>query len=57
MNKDRIAGTLKQAKGSIKEVAGKILGDAKLVADGRGDKVEGVVQNAAGGIKDALKGR
>jgi len=30
MNHDRIAGAAKKAKGTIKEAAGKILGDAKL---------------------------
>lgn len=57
MNKDRIAGSAKQVKGSIKVAAGKALGDAKLKAEGRADKVEGKVQNAVGGLKDALKGK
>jgi hypothetical protein len=36
-----IAGAAKQAKGAIKEAAGKTLGDARLVANGKDDKVEG----------------
>ena len=55
MDKDRIAGSAKEAKGAIKEIAGKALGDAKLTADGKSDKAEGKVQNAIGGLKDALK--
>ena len=55
MNKDRIAGAAKQAKGAVEEAAGKALGDAKLVADGKHDKVEGKVQNLVGGVKDELK--
>jgi uncharacterized protein YjbJ (UPF0337 family) len=55
MDKDRIAGAAKQAKGAVKEAIGKALGDTKLVADGKSDKVEGSVQNAVGGLKDALK--
>ncbi len=55
MNKDRIEGVAKQAKGDIKVATGKVLGDAKLVADGKADKVEGKIQNAIGGAKDALK--
>ena len=55
MNKDRIAGSAKEIKGSIKETIGKATGDAKLHADGKADKVEGKVQNAVGGLKDALK--
>ena len=45
----------KQAKGALKEAAGKALGDSKLVADGKSDKVEGKFQNAIGGLKDALQ--
>ena len=55
MNKDRIVGAAKEAKGSIKEAAGKALGDAKLTAEGKSDKVEGKIQNAIGGLKDTLK--
>ena len=55
MNQDRIAGAAKEIKGSIKETIGKVTGDAKLQADGKADKVEGKVQNAGGGLKDALK--
>jgi len=55
MDSDRIAGAAKQAKGALKQAAGKALGDSKLVADGKSDKVEGKVQNAVGGVKDALK--
>ena len=55
MDKDRIAGSAKEAKGAIKETVGKALGDAKLQADGKSDKAEGKSQNALGGLKDALK--
>jgi uncharacterized protein YjbJ (UPF0337 family) len=55
MDKDRIAGAAKELKGSVKETIGKAVGDAKLQSDGKADKVEGKVQNALGGIKDALK--
>jgi uncharacterized protein YjbJ (UPF0337 family) len=51
MDKDRIAGAAKQAKGAINEVIGKAVGDAKLTADGKSSKVEGKVQNAVGGLK------
>jgi len=30
MDKDRIKGAAKQAKGAVKEAAGKVTGDAKL---------------------------
>jgi len=55
MDKDRIEGMAKQAKGAIKDVAGKVTGDAKLQAEGKADKAEGKVQNAVGGAKDALR--
>ncbi len=55
MNKDRIEGMAKQAKGNIKETTGKVLGDAKLQAEGKADKAAGSVQNAIGSIKDAAK--
>ncbi len=55
MDKDRIAGAAKQAKGTVKQAAGKLLGDSKLVADGKSEKLEGKLQNAVGGLRDAIK--
>lgn len=55
MDKDRIEGAATRAKGVVKEVAGKIVGDAKLEADGKADQVAGKVQNTVGGVKDLLK--
>jgi uncharacterized protein YjbJ (UPF0337 family) len=55
MDSDRIVGTAKQAKGAVKEAVGKALGDAKLNAEGKADKIEGKVQNAAGSVKDAVR--
>ncbi len=55
MDKDRIAGSAKETKGAIKETIGKAVGDAKLQSDGKTEKVAGKVQNAVGGLKDALK--
>ena len=55
MDKDRIAGAIKQAKGAVKEAVGKGVGDNKLVAEGKSDKVEGKVQNAVGGLKDSVR--
>jgi len=53
MDKDRIAGAAKQAKGAIEQAAGKTVGDAKLTADGTSDKAAGKVENTVGGSKDA----
>jgi uncharacterized protein YjbJ (UPF0337 family) len=56
MDKDRVKGSLEQAKGKVKEVAGKATGDAKLEGEGKADQVAGKVRNTVGGIKDALRG-
>ncbi len=55
MNKDRIEGSFDQAKGKVKETAGKVTGDAKLETEGKADQVKGKIQNAVGGAKDKMK--
>jgi uncharacterized protein YjbJ (UPF0337 family) len=55
MDKDRVEGAAHQAKGSVKEAAGKVTGDKKTQAEGAAEKAAGKVQNAAGGAKDAVK--
>jgi uncharacterized protein YjbJ (UPF0337 family) len=55
MDKDRIVGSAKQIKGSIKETVGKLVGDAKLQIDGKTDQAEGKIQNIVGAIKGSLK--
>jgi uncharacterized protein YjbJ (UPF0337 family) len=57
MDKDRIKGSAEQAKGTVKQTAGKILGDSKLEADGKAEQTAGKVRNAVGGLKDALRGK
>lgn len=57
MGDDRVEGSLKKMKGDVKEGAGKLTGDSKLEAEGKADKVGGKIQNAVGGIKDALTGK
>jgi uncharacterized protein YjbJ (UPF0337 family) len=57
MNKDRIEGSAEQAKGAVKETAGKALGDKKLETEGKTDKATGKVQNAVGGLEDAVRGK
>ncbi|WP_232846656.1 CsbD family protein [Devosia beringensis] len=57
VDKDRIVGSVKEAKGTVKQVIGKVIGDAKLEAEGTADKAEGKLQNAVGGLKDTLKGK
>ena len=55
MDKDRIAGTAKQIKGSVKEAVGTVVGDAKLQSDGKAERTAGKIQNAVGGIKDTVR--
>ena len=55
MDKDRIVGSAHQAKGAVKETIGKATGDAKTQADGAAEKNVGKVQNAIGGVKDAVR--
>jgi uncharacterized protein YjbJ (UPF0337 family) len=57
MDKDRVEGSATNMGGKVKEGAGKLTGDEKLKNEGVVDQVKGKVQNAVGGIKDALKGK
>jgi uncharacterized protein YjbJ (UPF0337 family) len=51
MNKDQLAGSAKEAKGSVKEMAGKAIGDKSA---GKIEGLWGRIQNALGGLKDTL---
>jgi len=55
MDKDRVEGMGHQAKGAVKEAAGRLMGDKKTEAEGKGEKAAGKVQNAVGGAKDAVR--
>jgi uncharacterized protein YjbJ (UPF0337 family) len=55
MDKDRIAGSAKQAEGAVKQATGKLTGDSKLKAEGAAEKATGKLQNAVGGAKDAIR--
>ncbi len=55
MDKDRVIGSAKVAKGKVKEAAGKALGDAKLRTAGKAEQIEGKLQNAIGSIRDAVR--
>jgi len=55
MDKNRVAGSIKEIKGAAKEAVGKAVGDAKLQSDGRTDKALGKIQNAVGGLNDAVR--
>jgi uncharacterized protein YjbJ (UPF0337 family) len=55
MDKDRIAGGVKKATGTVKKAVGKATGDRRLEAEGRADKAEGHVRSAIGKAKDAAR--
>ncbi|GJD65391.1 CsbD family protein [Methylobacterium frigidaeris] len=57
VDKDRVEGSATNLGGKVKEGAGNLAGDEKLKKEGIADQVKGKVQNAVGGIKDALKGK
>ena len=54
MNNDKLKGAADQAKGAIKEGAGKLTGDAKLQVEGALDKAKGKVESATGKLKDDI---
>jgi uncharacterized protein YjbJ (UPF0337 family) len=55
MDDDRVKGSMKNVKGSMKEGAGKALGDSKLEGEGWAEKLTGKIQNAIGSIKDSFR--
>jgi uncharacterized protein YjbJ (UPF0337 family) len=57
MDKDRMKGSATNMGGKAKEAAGNLTGDSKLKSEGKMDQAKGKVQNAVGGIKDAIKGK
>ena len=57
MDKRRIEGTVKQAKGSIKEAIGKITGDKSTELEGATEKNVGKLQRKAGEVADKVRGK
>lgn len=55
MDNNRIEGIARQAKGTIKEAAGKITGNDKLQAEGKAEKLAGQAQEKLGQTKDTVK--
>ncbi|AMM23779.1 CsbD family protein [Variovorax sp. PAMC 28711] len=55
MNKDQVAGRVDEAKGKIKEVAGKVVGNEKLQGEGLADQASGKVQSTYGDTKEKAK--
>jgi len=55
MDKQRIKGALDQAKGSLKAVAGKVIGSRKLEVEGKLERAKGKIEIAVGLAKDKLR--
>ena len=55
MNKDQDKDRIKEAKGKIKEVAGKLVGNETLEAKGKVQKVLGEAQAKFGDVKKDVK--
>jgi len=54
MNKDTVAGAIKETGGEIRESIANVTGDDKAKALAQKDEVEGNVQKNYGKVKDAL---
>jgi uncharacterized protein YjbJ (UPF0337 family) len=55
MNKQQAEGKFDKAKGEVKEVAGKAVGNERLEAEGALDKVKGNVKEGVGNVKEAVR--
>jgi uncharacterized protein YjbJ (UPF0337 family) len=55
MNKDQIKGRVEEAKGKVKQVAGKAVGNKELERKGRIEKAGGKVQAEYGDLKEDIK--
>jgi uncharacterized protein YjbJ (UPF0337 family) len=54
MNRDQIKGRGTQAKGKVKEAAGKAVGNERLKAEGQIEQMAGKGQAAVGDVKRKL---
>jgi len=52
--RDKAEGKLHEAKGAVKEVAGKITGNPRLEATGKAEKLAGKAQEKIGQVKKVL---
>jgi uncharacterized protein YjbJ (UPF0337 family) len=55
MNKDQVKGRVEEAKGSIKETAGRVSGRPDLEDQGTLEKAAGKVQKTDGDVKEQVK--
>lgn len=55
MNEDQVKGRGDQVKGSVKDAAGKLVGNERLQAEGKLDKAGGKVKATYGDVKEDAK--
>ena len=55
MNKDQVKGRVKEAEGKMKELAGKLVGNERLQAKGKAEKILGKAQAKFGDVKKDVK--
>ena len=55
MNKDQVKGWIKETKGTVKEVTGKLTGKKSLEQKGKLQKTVGKAQAGYGDIKNDIK--
>ena len=55
MNKDQVKGRVEQSSGTVKEAAGKLVGNDRLRTEGAAEKVKGKVQAGYGDAKEDAK--
>ena len=55
MNEHQVKGRVEQAKGKVKEVAGRAVGNDRLRAEGEIDQVAGKTEKTYGDTKERVK--
>jgi uncharacterized protein YjbJ (UPF0337 family) len=55
MNEDQVRGRIEEAKGKVKEVAGKAVGNKDMEKKGKVKKVKGIVRAEYGDAKEDFK--
>ena len=55
MNKDQVKGRIAEAKGNVKEIAGKVVSNKDLEQEGRIQTIGGKVQAGYGDLKEDIK--
>jgi len=55
MNKDQVKGRIEEAKGKVKAVTGKIVGNKTLEEEGKLQQAAGTVQAGLGDLKNDVK--